>query len=788
MKCRKDICRKSGAAHTILTSLCNITMGLAFLVASNALAQTTSYDDEMEEIVVIGKSRLPSDLKNFAGSATILDLKDLEAQRTISTDIGNMLMMTVPGLTVTGSFDAKGLGNSLRGSKPLVLIDGVPIGAPQRDGHLDFRAINSATLARIEVIRGASALYGAYGGGGIINYVTKKPEAGALHATMEAGMSMPFSNASSGFAPFVNSTLTGGSDTVDFIVAGTFEKTHGIFDAEGDLLPPYGSGPPNMNLAENVIYNLFVKVGYNFGSQQRLELSFFNYDRSQDTKYTHVDSPDVLGREKTGSRPLTIADITTTPRGADPSVKNTINNIVYTKEEIFPQTSFRGQVYHQEFNNVFRMAYELPLGTRQTTIWSKKDGMRLDFTTNLDWADIFWGVDWGNDETGQPVDVGICPHPDDFDTLHKYFGTASQAYCGGDNQVDWWLAPLTTKNVAGFLQLDAPLFDERLRLSGGVRYEEPKIDVTGYGPTIFEDDPAVQYDDINCIAPFDPDPGINPDVLDPNCFILGSLVDGTLKFDVTLFNAGAVVNVTDNLQVFGLFSQAFTIAGVGGFLRGVPTANMPPESVDLSPIESDSIEFGIRFDFDSVTGSVAFYEITSPNGVELVSGPLSEEGYETRVLSQAKEKVTGFEAQIDADITDKWRAGASFSHTEGEKDADEDGSYDTPLNGSRIGPDKLTLYAEYDVTPNWGARMQLLRSGSRDEFPGSTRRFEGRIDSFTVVDLSTDFKLGSGRAYIGVQNALNNFYFPSSSQAQNHRQRLLAGPGAMATVRYVVSF
>lgn len=65
-------------------------------------------------------------------------------------------------------------GQTLRGRQVLVLIDGIPQSTPLRNGARDLRVIDPSVIERIEVIKGASSIYGNGADGGIINYITRK--------------------------------------------------------------------------------------------------------------------------------------------------------------------------------------------------------------------------------------------------------------------------------------------------------------------------------------------------------------------------------------------------------------------------------------------------------------------------------------------------------------------------------------------------------------------------------------------------------------------------------------
>lgn len=98
------------------------------------------------------------------------------------------LAATAPGVLLR---DSGGLGQaktlSLRGSAPngvLVLLDGIPLNGA--GGNVDLSLVPAAIVERLEVLRGgAGARYGSGGLGGVVNVVTRSPEASA-RAFLEA--------------------------------------------------------------------------------------------------------------------------------------------------------------------------------------------------------------------------------------------------------------------------------------------------------------------------------------------------------------------------------------------------------------------------------------------------------------------------------------------------------------------------------------------------------------------------------------------------------------------------
>ena len=62
----------------------------------------------------------------------------------------------------------------MRGENVLIMIDGIPQSSSTRNNDREIRSIDPSVLERIEVVKGATSIYGNGAEGGIINYITQK--------------------------------------------------------------------------------------------------------------------------------------------------------------------------------------------------------------------------------------------------------------------------------------------------------------------------------------------------------------------------------------------------------------------------------------------------------------------------------------------------------------------------------------------------------------------------------------------------------------------------------------
>jgi len=434
----------------VATSLAALLVGgFSSAVTAQESAQN-SEGMEFEEIVVVGSSsRLPEELDSFPGSVTVIDQKLLDDMRKSNGDIALILGQLVPGLGAGTSGTTSNFEQSLRGRKPAILIDGIPVGTPLRDGRHDVRSLSASTIGSVEVIRGSSALYGNGGAGGVINYITKRAEEDETRIHAEVGTSFSFTHFGDSLAPYVDLSAVGKTGNVDFNAAAFVEKTGGQFDADGDRIHPDPNGQGGA--ADSETYNLFLKVGSTFG-EQRIEFSALYYKQEQDSEFnTRINGDVAAGIKTTAARGE--LDERATPTGNS----NLLLSGLYSNEDLMG-SSLSLRAFYQDYENIFGFSDFFP-EDGQSVINSSKHGVRLDINTPItdSGANVLWGVDYTSDQTAQVVwNNGL-----------------------GDRSIRVWAPEVTQDSFAGFAQFSVPVGD-MITLQGGVRHESIDISFPGF--------------------------------------------------------------------------------------------------------------------------------------------------------------------------------------------------------------------------------------------------------------------------------------------------------------------
>ena len=582
-----------------------------------ANSQTEEDNNQPIELVVTA-TRTEQDIQKVPRSITVIDRSEVEQQTRLSRNLIEILGKSVPGLappTQSGST----FGLSLRGRNTLVLIDGVPQ-STSRNAFRDLKTIDPAAIERVEVVRGPSAIYGDGATGGVINIITKRADTDRLTSKTEVGVNAALGELEEdSFGTNLQHTISVNEDKVDFTGNISFTNTGSYFDAEGDKIPSDPNAQGGFADARSI--NLFGKLGINFDDYQRLQLTFNRFDEKQDTDIASDPTVnDIPGRQKARAiEGLSLDEL--------PGNENTLLNLQYNHDNLL-NSKVQAQAYYRNYLTRFfpfdgRAFASLGNEIIQSEVDSEKYGGRLQIETPLfdgEKAKLLWGADYFKEETSQIVSTF---DGDVFD--------ASGGLVFSKNNERTWVPPLDLSSLGLFAQLNLNV-SEKLVLNGGIRYENSDVSV----------------DDFSTLA--------NPDV---------NIEGGDLDFDATLFNAGAVYSITDNVSVFANFSQGFSLSDIGLALRNAPPG-FSVESLSPEPQKVDNYEIGLRGRWKKVQASLSAFYNESELGTTFTA---------PGTVIRAPERIYGVEAAIDVKPSPSFALGGTLTLTGGEIDINDDGNY-----------------------------------------------------------------------------------------------------------------
>lgn len=173
-------------------NLRHITITFVCLNSLSMPALGQEQDTTRLEDVTVTATRSTESISSIPGAVTVVTRKQVEEQMKLSRDIGDMLGKLIPGLSSpTQSQSMQGF--NLRGRKALVLIDGIPQNTT-RDTLRNLTTIHPSAIERIEVLPGATAIYGESAAGGIISIITKAPGEGPMRFSTDTNFNFSLSH------------------------------------------------------------------------------------------------------------------------------------------------------------------------------------------------------------------------------------------------------------------------------------------------------------------------------------------------------------------------------------------------------------------------------------------------------------------------------------------------------------------------------------------------------------------------------------------------------------------
>ena len=402
----------------------------------------------LEEVVVESVRRVATPVSDVTRSVTVVTKEELQAQSRLDRSAGAVLAQKVPGFSPS-TVALTNYGQTLRGRNFQTLIDGVPQDTPMRNGLRSLQSIDINAVEQIEIIRGGTAVYGFGAEGGLINYITKRPEDGKVNVLVGGGVSLSTVHPEDSLIGDTQLQISGRRDKFDYLVNGTYVDRNNTFDADNNrrLTDPVGA---QGGLDESREYNLLAKLGYQIGTNQRFQASLNFFSLRQE--------PDYGARLSTATGNLFVPPFTPeiavpgNDQDANPGNEAINVNLVYSNEDLLG-SSLKIQGYYQDIETIYTKFPGFP----QTSIESEKFGVRTTVNTPVTAIrhvpfEVTWGLDYLNDKTNQ-------------------FAIVGDETPNGNQDA-----------IAGFGQVEIPVGDLGI-VTGGIRHEDVSIDVTGATPS-----------------------------------------------------------------------------------------------------------------------------------------------------------------------------------------------------------------------------------------------------------------------------------------------------------------
>ncbi|WP_128330515.1 TonB-dependent receptor [Apibacter sp. HY039] len=693
------------------------------------------YTQETKELelneTIISATRIPEVVKNSASSVIVISKETIEELALSNPDMSVILGLAVPSIGLSSNTTSN-RSQTMRGRPMLVMVDGIPQSTPLRNTDRDIRSISPFAIERIEVIEGASSLYGSGAVGGIVNFVTKKSRSNkAFNGETSIGITdarIKQSDHASGYK--LNQQLYGNIKNFDYLInAGIITSGRGI-DGNGEFISPrYG-------LSDVMSKNILAKIGYKFTQNLRIEAMYNFFSSEQDTdlvasggKYLQSPRIGIVGEKN--------------PNAINEGTK--YNHNAYIKlisNNIFKNTSLEASFYTQSLYTIFDYRENNPSKPRweetggQATIKANKYGARLNFITTINYNEniktsVLYGGDFLLDETSQPLVDGRL-----------------------------WVPELKGYNTAGFLQTVTNFYN-KINLKTGVRYDHILVKIPDYHT-----------------------------IPNKKNQVWPSIQGGNLNYNKPTFNTSIQYYAAKEFNPYISFSQGFAIFDLGRVLRDAKDDVV--SKIETDPVATNNYEVGFTSKIiDKINFKAAYYWSHSKLGSDLVAG---NDGFWKVVRNP--QLIQGLEIQMDTKINRYIILGGTYSYLEGKLKTDDSSSYNQYMSGLSISAPKLTFFTTLNPIKNLALNVIYIHTFKRDRFTpvidkNGNEIFnegEGKVFPIDLFNLTANYKFKNTKISMGIENLFNKTYYTSASMIMARDSEYARGNGRYLTLNFTVNY
>ncbi|MDY6828269.1 MAG: TonB-dependent receptor [Pseudomonadota bacterium] len=690
------------------------------------------------EVVVVQASRTGHTVMDLSQSVQVIDRDQLEQQLVGGASLSETLGKVVPGLGPS-SQTLTNFTQTLRGRPPLYLIDGVSLNSV-RGISRQLNALHVDQIERIEVISGATAVYGAGASGGIINIVTKSAEGEGLRLSTEVGVAAFTADPKDGDQYAVSQSIGWRSGAFGVRASGSFEQRNSHFDGHGNRISPDAA---QISRHDTSTRDLHLRLDWDIASDRSLALSFQDFRDDQDSEYAAYFGgpglPALFGAE-VAARAIKGLQLNDQPYTRRSLVHLDYKQPVPGGHELTAQLFWRTEDFRFfPFPSLLPAIPALSIPAtpfvNQSTNEVQVYGLRTTISTALDdWlgpeARLVWGFDWERDENEA--------YATQYE-LSDYSASGGLVHTPLNTRFDY-SPDVDTTSGALFVQLDWPINDT-LSLQAGLRYQDTEAEISDYVPIT---------ESVFGLLGVQPSPAV--------------LSGGTIDYDALVFNLGAVVRLDNQQSLFAGFNQGFELPDVARLLRGAqPPGSVPvstgvaqPASVDdssLDAIRTDATEFGWRARSSRYEAQVALFYNRSDKTARF-------DGQLATMLDQ-DQRVYGVEGNLTYFTEGAFYWGAACSWQRGETRTPGEGWQ--AVSAWEVSPPKALLYLGWQG-PVYSALLQVNRVGDYDDAFDDGSPNAVAIDGYTTLDATARLRLRLGEFGVGVYNLLDAQYVTAYAQ------------------------
>lgn len=702
-------------------------------VLTNSASQTSGVEAQQKETtqlapIVVTATRSAKSIADIAGTVYSIDQAEIEKQANAGKSIADILGTLVPSLTPS-SGTTSNYGMTMRGRVVQYMIDGVPQ-TGYRDGSRQLNSIQPSMIERIEVVSGATSIYGSGATGGIINIITKRGGQDPISFETKVGVTAGNNFKSDAMAYEASQSVLFNQGALQGAFGASYTTRGEIQDSHGNRIGPEVA---QTDRQDTDTLDLNGRLTWNISDEQSLSFGAQYFNDEQDSEYGPDYGPNLAYVKRDPTYTASLAAVKGMQLETQPQTERYAFNTQYENQNVLGHTLNAEAYYRNEqarwFPSAQAMGGGLYLVYQSETdidVYGARVALQKQFNLNGRNLGLSYGIDYENEQDEQNIQM--------------YDSAAFVASNGLNYKPFNYYAfgpDVETEKLGTFVQTDFNVTD-RLGLKAGVRYERVESQV----------DESTPY--MEAITA-DLQPGYQAKTLN----------GGKVKHDAALFNLGALYHLTDAQQVFANFSQGSNLPDIQRMLRDVP-ASFTVNSQTIDPIKVNNYELGWRVQAaNGLNASVTTFYNDSDKSLKF-----GRPNYTIEVLD-TDERVYGVEGNLSYRLQPNWTVGGTMAYTRGQF-KNTAGKWQE-LDAIRVAPLKGTAFSEWQFNNDMSLRVQALAIGGTDKAKKDAVKYgstvPAEIKGFATMDVIANAKAGPGTVGFGVYNVWNTDYKSVYSQA-----------------------
>ncbi|MGE8412582.1 MAG: TonB-dependent siderophore receptor [Pseudomonas sp.] len=556
-------------------------------------------------------SRTSTAISEIPGTVWVVEQSQLREQLETGVSLKEAIGKLVPGLDLAPE-GRTNYGQNMRGRNVLVMIDGVSQNS-SRGLSRQFDSISPFNVERVEVLSGASAIYGGGATGGIINIVTKKGEPGPARFETQLGASSGFNN-SDDLTTRIAQSVSGGNDAISGRLSVAGEQNQAFYDGAGKQIFIDNT---QTDLQYNRTLDLMGSLALNFNEEQSLDLLAQYYD-SGNRGSTGIYFPNLKYQAPSDLEDAKLRGGYSTD--LEPRTRRLLLNANYHHADVLGQDFYLQASYRKENDNFYPFPYYntgKPTGSKGVYFAASQQNFEVSslkalFAKEFETVKLTYGVDLDRERFNaeqSTFDQGISSGSGGLDLV-----TQSKAARYPSYRVD---------GLSAYTQVDWHATDN-LTVSGGYRRQQMDVDVGRFKNV----------------------PG------------------GKNDYQVNLFNLGTIYDFKNGHQVWINYGEGFDLPDPAKFY------GKPGLSVDDNPlagIKSRQVETGWRFSDSDWDAQAALYYIWSDKVITTDNATLTID------VKDQKSRDYGFESALTRHFQNGWEAGGTLHLVRSEEEGKNGG-------------------------------------------------------------------------------------------------------------------